>query len=314
MREKAKKLISTKGMSREEWLMHRRNGIGGSDAPAICGMSRWGTPLSIYLDKISTQPPSEEESEAMYWGHQHEPLIANRFAELTGFRVRNCNFILQHPIYPHLYANIDREVTDPEYGKVGLECKQASQYKVKEWADGQTPEEYIIQCAHYMMVLNSPIWYLAVLIGGNKFEWRKIMRDHELEAHLLRYELDFWSMVEARTPPMLTADGKMEGMEFIPDPPKIILPVGLEPKVERYKELNAQIKPLEKELKDIKNELNQIMDVADPEGELFLCGGTQLSRKKVAMTVFDTAAFKEEQPELYDGYLTTRTQRRLTVK
>ena len=33
-----KKLVSTVGMSHEEWLAHRKNGIGGSDAGAICGL------------------------------------------------------------------------------------------------------------------------------------------------------------------------------------------------------------------------------------------------------------------------------------
>lgn len=37
--------VSTKGMSREEWLMRRRKTIGGSDAVGIVGLSRWASPF-----------------------------------------------------------------------------------------------------------------------------------------------------------------------------------------------------------------------------------------------------------------------------
>lgn len=311
---RAKRLVNTNKMSREEWLHYRRMGIGGSDAPAICGLSRWGNPLSVYMDKISTDPPTEEENRFQYWGRMMEPLIAEEFARQTGFKVRNCNYVLQHPDHSFLLANIDREVIDPEYGRVGLECKQASQYKAKEWEDGQTPEEYIVQCSHYMMVCDSPVWYLAVLIGGNDFMWRKLTRDLELEKYLFGIEQEFWRLVQAKTPPAMTEDGKMVGMEFVPDPPKILLPEILLPKIERYKELNASIKGLEKELKALKDELNSIMEVADPDCELFLCGDIQLSRKKVPTQRFDLDAFKEEQPDLYNGYLLEKVQRRLTIK
>lgn len=314
MTMKAKKLISTASLTTEEWLRYRRMGIGGSDAPAICGLSRWGNPLSVYLDKVSTEPPTEKESRFMHWGHRLEPIIAAEFAELSGLKVRNCNYILQHPIHPWLLANIDREVIDPEHDRVGLECKNASQYKAKEWEGGQTPEEYIVQCSHYMMVTNSPIWYLAVLIGGNDYAWRKLTRDAELEAYLFGIEQEFWKLVEARMPPAMTEDGKLFGLEFRPEPPKIILPNELLPKIERYKELSAQIKIPEKELKALKDELNQIMEVADPECELFLCGDLQLSRKKVPTKRFDTEALKKEDPETYGEYLKETTQRRLTVK
>lgn len=310
----AKKLVSTVGMAELEWLKWRRAGIGGSDAPAICGLSRWGNPLSVYMDKVSTTPPTEGENRFYYWGHELEPVVAKEFQKRSGLKVRSCNFILQHPDYPWMLANIDREVIDPEHGRVGLECKNASQYKAKEWEGDQTPEEYIVQCSHYMMVTNSPVWYLAVLIGGNDFAWRKLTRDLELEKYLFGIEDTFWKLVEARTPPAIGEDGEMFGLTFKPEPPSVILPPELLPKIERYKELTAAIKGPEKELKAIKDELNTIMEVVDPECELFLCGETQLSRKKISTQRFDTTALKEEDPETYGCYLKESISRRLTVK
>jgi putative phage-type endonuclease len=288
-------------------------GIGGSDAPAIVGLSRWGNPLSVYLDKLSKDEPTEEETRFQHWGNILEPVIAAEFAKVTGLKIRNVNAILQHDKFPWMLANIDREVIGLPH-KAGLECKNASQYKAREWADEMTPEEYLVQCSHYMMVTGWPVWYLAVLIGGNDFAWRRLERDLELESYLFKAEADFWRMVLDGTPPALTEDGKVVGMEFRKEGEKIGLPIELLPKVQRYKELNESIKAPKKELETIKAELHQIMEVAEPKQELFFCGDIQLCRKNIPTKAFDLEAFRDEQPELYDGYLIDRRQRRLTIK
>ena len=43
--------VSTRGMSREEWLMQRRKTIGGSDAAGIVGLSKWASPFSVWAEK-----------------------------------------------------------------------------------------------------------------------------------------------------------------------------------------------------------------------------------------------------------------------
>lgn len=43
--------ISTVKMSREEWLEERRKSIGGSDAAAVIGMSRFASPYTVWMDK-----------------------------------------------------------------------------------------------------------------------------------------------------------------------------------------------------------------------------------------------------------------------
>lgn len=52
--------ISTKNMSREEWLAHRRNGIGGSDAAAVVGMSEYTSPYMLWCDKTGRSKETEE--------------------------------------------------------------------------------------------------------------------------------------------------------------------------------------------------------------------------------------------------------------
>ncbi|CDQ09868.1 YqaJ viral recombinase family protein [Acidithiobacillus ferrivorans] len=47
----AVKLVSTKEMSREEWLQLRNRAIGSSDAPVAIGMSRYKSPLELWMEK-----------------------------------------------------------------------------------------------------------------------------------------------------------------------------------------------------------------------------------------------------------------------
>ena len=50
-----KKLVSTLNLPREEWLRYRKQGIGGSDAGAICGFNPYHTTMQVYYDKTSDE-------------------------------------------------------------------------------------------------------------------------------------------------------------------------------------------------------------------------------------------------------------------
>ena len=49
-------LVETDGLSREEWLEYRKQGIGGSDVAAILGISKWKSEIEIWITKTSTEP------------------------------------------------------------------------------------------------------------------------------------------------------------------------------------------------------------------------------------------------------------------
>ena len=59
--------LSTIGMSRDDWLEHRKKSIGGSDASAVAGLNPWTSPYSVWADKLGLLPP-KEENEAMRLG------------------------------------------------------------------------------------------------------------------------------------------------------------------------------------------------------------------------------------------------------
>lgn len=198
----ALRLISTKDMEHHDWLEWRKKGIGGSDVAAICGLSRYRSPLAVYLDKLGEIPPLEDNPK-MKAGRILEPTIADWFAEEIGMKVMKQNAIFQHKQYPFMLANIDRWLPGLN---AGLECKNTSEYSRDDWSGTQAPTEYILQCNHYMAVTGAERWYIAVLIGGWDFQWRIIERDESVIKNLVTIENDFWNHnVLAKVPPMVNA-------------------------------------------------------------------------------------------------------------
>jgi len=65
---------------RAAWLEARRRTIGGSDVAAILGLSKWGTPFSVWLDKTG-QTPEQGAQWIHVRGHLMEPLILAMYGD-----------------------------------------------------------------------------------------------------------------------------------------------------------------------------------------------------------------------------------------
>ena len=182
-------MTAAEAKDRGKWLDFRRKGIGGSDAAAAVGLSRWKSPYQLWLEKTGQAEPEDlSGKEYVYWGTVLEEAVANRFTELTGKNVRRRGLLADDDC-PFLLANVDRIVVGEN---AGLECKTANGFAASEWEDDSVPDAYYVQCQHYMMVTGCAKWYIAVLIGGNRFAWKEIGRNED-DIHALRTaEIDFW--------------------------------------------------------------------------------------------------------------------------
>ena len=191
----------TRNMSREEWLESRRNGIGGSDASAILGVNPYSSPLRVYLDKIG-KGEEKETNEAMRQGTDFEQYVADRFVEATGKKIRRCNKILQHPSYPWMLANIDRDIVGEN---AGLECKTTSPYSKFKFDEGEINPHYFWQCVHYMAVTGAERWYVSIVVLGKSHHVFCIERDESAIEQLIEAEREFWEEhVVPKVPPLPT--------------------------------------------------------------------------------------------------------------
>ena len=201
----ARVFASTVGMDLDAWLEARRHGVGSSDAPGVCGLDPWNSPLSLWLDKTGQAKP-REAGEAAYWGTVLEPVVAEEFArQHPEWRVARRNAILQHPTIDHMLLNVDRLVRVPGVGHIPLEIKTTSAYAEDDWDGGGVPDRAVVQVQHSLAVLGAPYAFVAALIGGQRYVERLVPRDDRFIGDLLAVEADFWNYVQSMTPP--PADG-----------------------------------------------------------------------------------------------------------
>ena len=298
--------VSTKGMSREDWLAQRRKTIGGSDAAAIVGLSRYSTPYTIFMDKTG-RLPDKPDTEAMRLGRDLEDYVAKRWQEATGKKVRRLQAMLYNPMYPFAHADVDRMVIGED---AGLECKTTSTLDMKQFHGVEFPEKYYAQCVHYMAVTGAKRWYLAVLVFGRGFFEFTLERDQaEIDA-LMTAEGGFWrDYVERDTPPppdgsqattdalqVVYADSRDEERDLF----------GRETMLDEYMQLKRQKRAIEDRMGEIENALKEDLQ----EAERGRCGFYTISWKSQQRSTFQPKAFAQAYPniDLTPFYKTSSTR------
>lgn len=307
------KKVSTKDMSREDWLAARQKSIGGSDAASILGLSQYNSAYSLWTEKTGRLVREDiSDKEAVRLGNDLEQYVAERFMEATGKKVRRENSILYNDAYPFAHANPDRIVVGEE---AGLECKTTSSWDIaQQLREGKIPDYWYCQCTHYMMVTGAKRWYLAALVFGVGFFWQCIERnDAEIQA-LSNAEERFWSYVTNDTPPAV------DGSEATTDALKTIYAdakpgssidltcVGAA--VEMYKSLMKQINELDALCEEQINVIKSYMG----ESEVGTYGSTKVTWKSSTRSTFDKAAYEADNGKIPSNYYKTSNVRRFVIK
>jgi putative phage-type endonuclease len=300
-------------MPYEDWLEHRKKGIGGSDASVVCGISRYKSPVELWMEKTD-QLPYQEAGEAAYWGTLLESLVRNEFTKRTGIEVIHASQLLQSVEYPFMLANLDGICEHPDYGTCIFEAKTASAYKAGEWEDA-IPDEYQLQIQHYMAVTGYQGAYIAVLIGGNSFRWKFVERDEELIAMLIQLESDFWTHVQDATPPPLDgsdASAKFLSERFPSSVPKsqIELPDTAAELLSQYDAACEQLTAATEQKQEAENLLKQMLG----DNEVGTADGHIVTWKSVSQERLDSKTLKAEHPTLCQKYTNKTSYRRFTVK
>lgn len=297
----AKLIMTVEEMQdRSKWLEMRKCGIGGSEAAAIVGLNPWKSAFQLWMEKTGQVEPEDlSDNEYVYWGNVLEQAVADRFCELTGKKVQ-LRGMLQDDEYPYMLASVDRMVVGEN---AGLECKKTNAFNNKAWADDELPDSYYIQCQWYMMVTGCEKWYIAVLIGGNKFIWKEVPRNAaDIEA-LRKDAVDFWSMVTTGTmPPVDGSENcsnalaqKFKGKKDL----AINLPAAAKYCIDRLREIKETIVELEGQKKLSENELKAMLG----DAEIGVIGEDRVSWKvQNGRITVDSKRLKAERPEIYSKY------------
>ena len=306
-------IANTETMPYTDWLAYRKQGIGGSDAAVVCGISRYKSRVELWMEKTH-QMPDQEVGEAAYWGTQLEGLVRAEFTKRTGIQVEHRMELLRSDEHPFMQANLDGTCLHPDLGPCIFEAKTASAFKAGEWEDG-IPDEYFLQVQHYMAVTGYGGCYIAALIGGNTFRWKFIPRDEELITMLVQLEADFWQHVQSETPPPL--DDSSASARFLAERfpnsisnSRIELPNQAEQLIHQYDEASQQIKLLTERKQEAENLLKEMLG----SHETGTTGDHLVTWKNVVQERLDTKTLKAEHPTLYKKYANQTSCRRFTIK
>ncbi len=193
------------------WVQARNIGIGGSDAAAVLGLNPWCSPYTLWCRKTGLLEPIKQ-TEGMAWGHRLEGVIADYYAEQTGFEISESVYwrvpdgdlgttaiaeeyvdgiLSRNRERPWQLASVDRLVRCPDRGWGVLEIKNVGEYSRKYWDDG-VPDYVRVQNLHYQSVLGLTWGAVAVLFGGKAPGFMDVVaEDGELE-RLVTAESAFW--------------------------------------------------------------------------------------------------------------------------
>ncbi|MBP2638297.1 MAG: putative phage-type endonuclease [Firmicutes bacterium] len=292
-------LAKTKDIERAEWLELRRQGIGGSDAPIVLGLSRYKSPVGLWLEKTGQIVP-EEVGEYAYWGQRLEDIVAGEFTLRTGLKVKRKNAILTHSEYPFMIANIDRMIVGE---RAGLECKTTSAYRKDDWEGDNVPDAYYVQCQHYMAVTGYKTWYIACLIGGNTFVHKVVVRDDAFIERMIEVQKQFWDHVVNGTMPAV------DGSDACADALKSLYPesngkmVALPAIAESFITQYESAKQDEDAAKLRKQEAQHSLEELLGDNEIGQINGRAVNWKsRKAPERFDSKTFKVDFPDLHAKY------------
>lgn len=304
--------LSTKDMSREDWLDARNRSIGGSDAASILGLNQYNSAYALWAEKTGKVVPEDiSDKEAVRLGNDLEQYVAERFMEATGKRVQRTHFIWKNEAYPFAHANPDRIVVGEN---AGLECKTTSSWDIaQQLRAGNIPPHWYCQMVHYMMVTGAQRWYLGALVFGTGFFHFAVERDEgEIQA-LADAERDFWCGVENNIPPALDgADATTEALKTIyrdSAPGKAVDLTAVGRNIQLYTEVCRRIKELEATKAEQENCIKEYM--ADAEKGTY--GNVSVSWKSGTRRTFDKKAYEADHGKIAENYYAVTNTRTFRV-
>ncbi len=298
--------------NKAEWLKSRKRGIGGSEVAPILGLSPWKTAYQVWEDKTGLSTGVSEETPAMAYGKLMEPVLRQWYSNHTGREVGVPAQVLIHPKHDIVLASVDGLTDDDRV----LEIKTAR--SMQGWGEpgsDEIPVYYQCQVQQYLMVTGFILADVVVSFAGAMPEIYEVPADKELQDMILEQQLDFWKLVESRTPPepisfadMMSMYGRVSKSASVMATPEII------GSWSKLKEIRTRMKDLEKEEEALKATLMGTMGendtLVDPDGKALVTWKLSKPTNR-----FDAKALEAAEPDIYSRYIKIgEPSRRFLVK
>lgn len=182
------------------------SGLGGSDLPAILGLSQWRKPIDVWESKVHPERVPELDKECLWFGSALEPIIRERYAMKFGVEVVAPADIATY--FPNSRAwNGQTVVTGREPWMLGtadgwmpsvncgLEVKNVGRKNKEEWGEfgsDEIPAMYVAQVHWYCDIYGAKAWNIAPLFSGNTLGQYQVKFDAQLAKEMYDAARDFW--------------------------------------------------------------------------------------------------------------------------
>ena len=307
----------------QDFSVDRSKYIGGSDIGAILGLSRFRSPIEVWMEKTGKET-KRPDSLPLRFGSFAEEFVASEYARATSFELIHDESIYIHPEHSFMCAHMDRFVLEGGAASSTstptriLECKTANPFSSGEWGEAgsdEVPMSYLCQCIWYMAITNINKVDLAVLFGNSDFRIYEIARDLELEQVILQKAKLFWDeyvLKDIAPPAQNEADCQTLFSKGDPTKSAQAQSETLE-LTKRLALLNSEIDFREDEISAIKqNIMNQM-----GEAETLTYQGKVLATWKAPKPSFrlDSKSLEQDHPQIASNYkIPVQNSRRLVIK
>ena len=286
--------------SREEWLEHRKNGIGSSEVATIVGLNPWETPYQLWRRKQGLDP-AKDETFAMKAGHYLEDAVAHFWSDATGKQIIKwsaTDWLIKNIEKPYLQVSPDRTYwLDDGRGRQNkgiLECKTTQ----KSIDGDDLPKHWFCQVQYQLGVAELEQGSLAWLCSGREFGYKDMDLVPDFFGWLVEEVDRFWTdnIIGKQEPSTQSVQDVL--LKYNRHTAGKIVEVDDEV-FEAYKDLKG-LKDQLSELEERKTVLEEKIKVAFGDAEAISYGGRTLATWKAPKpgSKFDAKAFQAAHPDL----------------
>ncbi|SHH24559.1 YqaJ viral recombinase family protein [Clostridium grantii] len=305
--------------ARSEWLKSRCNSVGGSEIAKIAGYSKYGSAFTVFNEKLGLSEKFKGNIHTVF-GNRMEPMIREwiqeDFEKATKIKLNSFEYpyMMVHKKDEFFSANIDglgKLSEDYKYyenldtGEVrvipkdellGLEIKTASEFLKKMWAGDEIPDEYYCQCQWYMGITGLN-YFLIVYLLGKEVKWKVVPRNEEDIKALFEIGKTFWNenILKKIPPAPIGLQCETKEILYSQSLDNDVEANISDSKLERFKEIDNEIKALEKD----KERIKQLIYLDLGNSKKGSDGLFKVTRYEIKKDKIDNKLLKEKYPVTY---------------
>lgn len=296
--------------SRQDWLSARSQGIGASEAATCLGLNPYETPYQLWRRKKGMDPP-KQETFLMRAGHYLEEAVARFYADETGSKIIKSttdDFTILDTERPYLRVSPDRlfwhvGARRNEDSKSVLECKTTQ----KMVDPDNIPNTWYCQVQMNLGVGQYGTGALAWLTQGREFGYKDIDFDRDFFEWMAGRIKEFWEeyVVGDKEPPAYSATDVIMKYPRHTEGKSVTATKEVTDTLSALSAIKAAEKWNEAEALRLEEDLKLFIGDAETlvgeDGKVLATWKAPRESEK-----FDEKAFKEDNPELWAKYVTSR--------